>query len=70
MFRTTGIYSGEILTKTLLIVEEAVISTELSMETFLSTLEGIGGCQEVDSENVEQWLAVNKDLRQQSEFVG
>lgn len=48
--------------------EEEVVSTdtEISTDDFLSTFKALEGCQDVDAEDVEQWLAVDKDLQQET----
>ncbi|GBL95500.1 Jerky -like [Araneus ventricosus] len=45
---------------------EAVVSTEISTANFLSAIKNLDGCQDVDAEDVEQWLAVDKDLQQET----
>ncbi|GBM36981.1 hypothetical protein AVEN_153927-1 [Araneus ventricosus] len=46
--------------------EEAVVSTEISTANFLSAFKDLDRCQDVDAEDVEQWLAVDKDLQQET----
>ncbi|GBM10190.1 hypothetical protein AVEN_258786-1 [Araneus ventricosus] len=46
--------------------EEAVVSTEISPANFLSAFKDLDGCQDVFAEDVEQWLAVDKDLQQET----
>ncbi|GBN18990.1 hypothetical protein AVEN_43944-1 [Araneus ventricosus] len=46
--------------------EEAVFSTEISTANFLSEFKDIDGCQDVDAEDVEQWLVVDKDLQHET----
>ncbi|GBN10665.1 hypothetical protein AVEN_207635-1 [Araneus ventricosus] len=46
--------------------EEAVVSTEISTANFLSAFKDLDGCQDVDAEDVEQWLAFGKGLQQET----
>ena len=47
--------------------EEEVVSTDTeSTDDFLSAFKALEGCQDVDAEDVEQWLAVDKDLQQET----
>ncbi|GBM35684.1 hypothetical protein AVEN_97884-1 [Araneus ventricosus] len=46
--------------------EEAVVSTEIPTANYLSAFKDLDGCQDVDAKNLEQWLAVDKDLQQKT----
>ncbi|GBM55157.1 hypothetical protein AVEN_225943-1 [Araneus ventricosus] len=42
------------------------LSTEISTANFLSAFKDLDGCQDVGSEDVEQWMAIDKDLQQET----
>ncbi|GBM90621.1 hypothetical protein AVEN_239225-1 [Araneus ventricosus] len=54
--------------------EETVVCTEISTANLLSPFKDLYGCQDVDAEDVEEWLAVDKNLQQETlsdeDFVG
>ncbi|GBN73085.1 hypothetical protein AVEN_24699-1 [Araneus ventricosus] len=46
--------------------DAAVVSTEISTANFLLAFKDLDGCQDVDAEDVEQWLAIDNDLQQET----